>query len=595
LKGYGLIQWVDLSSGDQRREPLPDDLALKFIGGKGLGAKLLYDMTDERTDPLSPDNPLIFAIGPFTGTAVPYSGKGTFIFRSPQTGIIGESVVGGTFGAAFRWVGYTALVITGRAEKPVYLVVREDGVEVKDASHLWGKTIYETEDALKKEYGRSSIASIGPAGENLVKYAVIGNEKWRQAGRTGGGAVMGSKKLKAIVIDYDTMKWDAADPDGVRKYTSEEIIPRAREELKSYFEKGTTGLVELANEWGFFPSYYWSRGSVEGWDKIAWEAIEREVFVHAKGCFGCPTPCGRYSKVREGKYAGSEVEVEYETVYSIGGLAAVTDIKAIVWLNDLIDGLGMDTITIGNIFGFAIEAYKRGKLDPGFKLDYNEPESLYELTKMIAERRGVGDVLAEGVRAAAEKLGLQDLAIHVKGLEPAGYDPRTLKSMILSYGVSSRGACHLRLTGYFADIKGLGGDRKSVTREKTEVLTDLEEKGVLEDSFVICKFTRTLIDWEQMAKYYTLITGRETSVTDLKTAARRIINLVRMYNVKLGVRRKDDRLPKRLFKETFVHEGEERKITEEEQERFLDYYYEIRGWDKEGIPKEETLKEYGLI
>ncbi len=594
MKGYGLIYWIDLSTGKQRKEHVSDDLSWKFIGGKGIGAKILYDITDAGTNPLGPENPLIFAIGPFTGTAVPYSGKGTFIFKSPQTGIIGESVVGGTFGAAFRWIGATAMVITGKSEKPVYLVVREDGIEIKDASHLWGKTIYQTEDELKKEYGRSSIASIGPAGENLVKFAAIGNEKWRQAGRTGGGAVMGSKKLKAIVIDYDAMKWDAADPDGVRKYTAEEIIPRAREELKSYFERGTPGLVELANEWGFFPSYYWSRGSVEGWDRIAWEAIEKEVFVHAKGCFGCPTPCGRYSKVREGNYAGSEVELEYETIYSIGGLAAITDIKAIVWLNDLIDGLGMDTITLGNIFGFAIEAYKRGKLDPGFKLDYGDPESLYRLTEMIAKREGVGNILAEGVRAASEKLGLKDLAIHVKGLEPAGYDPRTLKSMILSYGASSRGACHLRFMGYYADIKGLGGDRKTISMDKTKVLTDLEEKGVLEDSFVICKFTRTLIDWEQMAKYYTLITGKETRVEDLRNAARRIINLVRMYNVRLGIRRKDDRLPRRLFRESFIHNGEERKITEEEQERFLDYYYEIRGWDKNGVPREETLSKYGL-
>ena len=213
---------------------------------------------------------------------------------------------------------------------------------------------------------------------------------------------------------------------------------------------------------------------------------------------------------------------------------------------------------------------------------------------MIAYREGIGDLLAEGVAKAAKKLGLEDLAIHVKGLEPAGYDPRTLKSMSLSYGVSSRGACHLRLVGYFADIKGLGGDRKSVSREKVEAVADLEEKAVLEDSFVICKFTRTLIDWEPMAKYYTLITGRETKVEDLKRAARRIINLVRMYDVKLGIRRKDDRLPQRLLKETFVHEGEERSITEEEMERFLDYYYELRGWDQQGVPKRETLEEYGL-
>lgn len=595
MKGYGLIHWIDLSERKVRSEPVPDELAWKFIGGKGLGAKILYDMTDANTDPLGPENPLIFAIGPFTGTAVPYSGKGTFVFKSPQTGIIGESVIGGTLGAATRWVGTTALVIMKRAERPTYLVLSENGVEFRDASGLWGKDIYETEEELRKEHGRCSVASIGPAGENLVKFAAIGNEKWRQAGRTGGGAVMGSKRLKAIVVEYDTQKWDAADPEGVRKFSAEVIVPRARQELKSYFERGTPGAVELANLWGFFPSYYWSRGSVDGWENIAWDAIKREVFVHPRACFGCPTPCGRYSRVREGRYSGSEVELEYETIFAIGGLNAITDIKAIVWLNDQADRLGMDTITLGNVFGFAIEAYKRGKLDPGFKLDYGDPEALHRLADMIARREGVGDILAEGVASASRKLGLEDLAVHVKGLEPAGYDPRTLKSMIIGYGLSSRGACHLRITGYYADIRGLGGDRKTINMEKTLVLANLEELAAIGDSLVLCRFsTRTTIAWEEMARYYSMITGREAGVEDMRNAARRIINLTRMYNVRLGVRRKDDRLPKRLLREAFVHEGEERRITEEEQERFLDLYYEVRGWDREGVPKPETLRQLGL-
>lgn len=595
MRGYGFIHWVDLSEREVRSEQVPDELAWNFIGGKGLGAKILYDITDERTDPLGPENPLIFAIGPFTGTAVPYSGKGTFVFKSPQTGIIGESVIGGTLGAATRWIGVTAVVVKGRADKPTYLLLNENGVELRDASHLWGKDIYETEDTLKKEHGRCSVASIGPAGENLVKFAVIGNEKWRQAGRTGGGAVMGSKKLKAIVVEYDSPKWDAFDPEGVRKFSTEVVIPRAKQELKAYFEKGTPGGVELANLWGYFPSYYWSRGSVDGWENIAWEAIKREVFVHARGCFGCPTPCGRYSKVREGRYAGSEVELEYETIFAIGGLNGITDIKAIVWLNDMADRLGMDTITLGNAFGFAIEAHKRGKLDPGFKLDYGEPESLYRLGEMIARREGVGDVLAEGVASAARRLGLEDLAVHVKGLEPAGYDPRTLKSMIIGYGLSSRGACHLRITGYYADTRGLGGDRKTINMEKTLVLANLEELAAIGDSLVLCRFsTRTTIAWEEMAKYYSMITGKQATAEDMRTAARRIINITRMYNVRLGLRRKDDKLPKRLLRESFVHDGEERKITEEEQEKFLDLYYEVRGWDKDGVPKLETLKQLGL-
>jgi Aldehyde:ferredoxin oxidoreductase len=210
----------------------------------------------------------------------------------------------------------------------------------------------------------------------------------------------------------------------------------------------------------------------------------------------------------------------------------------------------MDTITLGNVFGFAIEAYKRGKIDPGFKLDYGDPESLYELAEMIARREGVGDILAEGVAHASRKLGLEDIAVHVKGLEPAGYDPRILKSMILSYGVSSRGACHLRMMGYFLDIRGIGGDRNAVNEEKTVALAEWEEKCVLWDSLLACKFSRTVMEPEQMAKYYTLITGRQTTPGDLRRAARRIINLVRMYNVRHGIRRKDDKLPKSFLKET---------------------------------------------
>jgi len=592
--GYGLIHWVDLSKGRVKSEPVPDDLAWNFIGGKGIGAKILYDLTDERTDPMGPENPLIFSIGPFTGTAVPYSGKGAFVFKSPLTGIMGDSIIGGTIGAAARWAGTTAIVITGRAEKPVYILVSENGAEIRDASHLWGLDIYRTEEEIKKEHKRCSVAAIGPAGENLVKFAVIGNEKWRQAGRTGGGAVMGSKKVKAIAIEYEKQKWDAHDPEKVVRYSAEEIIPRAKEVLKSYFERGTPAMVEIANEWGFFPSYYWSKGSLEGWEAISWDSIKREVFVHPRACFGCPTPCGRYCKVKDGKYEGSEVELDYETIYAIGGLNAIKDIKAIVWLNDQADRLGMDTITLGNVFGFAIEAYKRGKIDPGFKLDYGDADSLYELAEMIAKRKGVGDILAEGVARASKKLGIEEIAVHVKGLEPAGYDPRTLKSMMLSYGVSSRGACHLRMMGYFIDIRGIGGDRNAVNEEKARVLAEWEEKCVLWDSLLACKFSRTVIEPEQMAKYYTMITGRQTTPDDLRRAARRIINLTRMYNVRHGMRRENDRLPKRLIKEAFLHEGEERKITEEEQERFLSLYYRIRGWNEDGVPKPETLREYGL-
>ncbi len=583
LPGYGEIVTVDLSTRDVSFSPVPDSLALRYVGGKGIGLRMLYDMTSPSTDPLGPDNPLILAIGPLTGTAVPFSGKAAFTFKSPQTGVLGESVVGGTLGAALRWIGVTALVVKGASEDPVYLLVSPEGIEVRDARNLWGLRIYETTDLLKEEHGRAaSVAAIGPAGENLVSFACVGNEYWRQAGRAGAGAVMGSKRLKAVVVVHDGPDWDAHDPDGVRSLAAS-MMPRIREGLRSYFESGTPGIVELANRMGFFPSLYWSRGSLEGWEGISWEAL-REIFLGPRGCAVCPTPCGRLAEVDGGEHAGARAEVEYETLFALGGLVGVTDVREVTWLNSLADDLGLDTISLGNVLGFAIEAHRRGKLDPGFALSYGDAEALGRLTEMIAKREGVGDLLAGGVRRASEALGLEDLAIHVKGLEPSGYDPRTLKGMIVSFGVSSRGACHLRLMGYYADIKGFGGGPDEVTEEKMLVIADLEERSVLMDSLLLCKFSRTVMLWGEMAEFYRLVTGVDVGEDGLREAAKRIIDLSRWFNVREGVHREHDRLPRRLVDEPLVHEGAERKITQEEVERSLDLYYRLRGWNEQGVP-----------
>ncbi len=583
LPGYGEIVTVNLSIREVSVSPTPESLALRYVGGKGIGLRMLCDMTSPSTDPLGPDNPLVLAIGPLTGTAIPFSGKAAFSFKSPQTGVLGESIVGGTLGAALRWVGVTALVVEGASRDPVYLLLTPEGVEVRDARRLWGLGIYETTDLLKEEHGRTaSVAAIGPAGENLVSFACVGNEYWRQAGRTGAGAVMGSKRLKAIVVAHDGPDWDAHDPDGVRSLAAS-MMPRIREGLKSYFERGTPGIVELANRMGFFPSLYWSQGSIEGWEGLSWDAL-REIFLGPRGCAGCPTPCGRLAEVDGGRRAGARAEVEYETLFALGGLVGVTDVREVTWLNSLADDLGLDTISLGNVLGFAIEARRRGRLDPGFRLECGDSEALGRLTEMIARREGVGDLLAGGVRRAAEALGLEDLAVHVKGLEPSGYDPRTLRGMIVSFGVSSRGACHLRLMGYYADIKGMGGGPDEVTEEKMRAIADLEERGVMMDSLLLCKFSRTVMLWREMAESYRLVTGVDLGGEGLREAARRIIDLAKWYNLREGLGREDDRLPRRLVEEPLRHGGEERRIGWGDVERSLDLYYRIRGWDERGVP-----------
>ena len=537
MKGYGLIQWVDLSSGDQRREPVPDDLALKFIGGKGLGAKLLYDMTDERTDPLSPDNPLIFAIGPFTGTAVPYSGKGTFIFRSPQTGIIGESVVGGTFGAAFRWVGYTALVITGRAEKPVYLVVREDGVEVKDASHLWGKTIYETEETLKKEYGRSSVASIGPAGENLVKYAVIGNEKWRQAGRTGGGAVMGSKKLKAIVI-IGTESFRVPDPKGYREVYDEIYRMAVASSLtKKYHDLGTAANILPLNKIGALPTRNFSSGKFELAEEISGEKLAETVLARRIACTNCPVACIHIAGLREEYpeekffYKVKMIPYDYELLYALGSNLGVGSREGVLKLIQAVEEDGLDAISTGIVLAWATEAYLRGLV--------SEKETLVPLNwghwdnyvkaihNIVAQPNDFYKTLALGVEEAARRYGGLEFALSYNRVEPAGYHtgPLYIASLVTGFRHS-----HLDAGAYSMDEALVKESRNLPPPNKAaSMIVDEESWRQILNSLVICLFARKIYKPEIVAKALKPL-GYELEPQDLVELGRRIY--VEKQNIK---------------------------------------------------------------
>jgi len=599
IPGYGgKIVKVNLSTKSVVIEDIDRYMARSYIGGKSLGTYLLlrYMKGSWDVDPLSPENVLIIASGPFNGTMVPMASRVTLVFKSPLTGVYGESVVGGSFGAYMKWAGVDAIVIIGRSPEPTYLLISDESVEIRNASKLWGRGIFETEDTLREEHGRDStrVLAIGQAGEKLVKFAAVGHEYYRQAGRCGGGAVMGSKNLKAVAVRINKKEVTYFNEDRLREVVSE-LHRKIREHpsLQSYATKGTPGFVEKANVFGFFPTRYWRKVVFDKYENIKWESLSR-YRVGRMSCFGCPVACHQYVEVNEPPYIGSKVTLEYETIFAIGGLCEIDDIRAIAHLNMLMDDYGVDTISAGNVLAFAIEAYRRGKLSIDRELRYGDPECLEWLLEKIVKREGIGKVLAEGVAKAAKLLDLNELAIHVKRLEPPGYDPRTLKGMILSYAVSPRGACHLRLMGYHADLLGLGGGRFSTSKEKVEILVDLENKGIMYDSLPVCKFGRYIYDWDVMKEVLNALTGFNYAVNELKLIANRIRTLIRLFNNKVGVSRDTDTLPRRFIREAVEYEGNQHRVTEEEINRMLDAYYELRGWDENGIPKKETIEKLKL-
>ena len=404
--------FVDLSSRSVKLLEV-EKASRSFLGGRGVGTYLFWAFKGFLADPLSGENPLIIASGPLTGTGIPMSGRAAAVFRSPLTGIIGASNLGGKLGPAMRFSGVDVLVVVGRSERPTYLVVHEGGVEFRDASHLWGKDAIETEEILLKEHGKTAaVLTIGPAGENKVRFASINHDLWRQFGRTGGGAVMGSKMLKAIVFLPEKREVPVTMPDKLNEFLRSFIPYFVREKsVKDLFNAGTLRLVELANQMGFFPTYNWTAVSMDGWEKIAWP-IFKTYFVKPGACLHCPASCHRLVKSK--KY-GTEVDIDYETVFALGGLTGCADPDELIKLNDLADRLGMDTISLGGVLALAIEASKRrgGETKWGC-------EGLAKLVEDIAYRRGLGDVLAEGERVAAQRLGLEELGARVTGAETAG-------------------------------------------------------------------------------------------------------------------------------------------------------------------------------
>jgi len=586
MKGYaGKILRANLSQRAIEIENLPDEICREYIGGKGFGAKVLSEETTPGTDPYDPSNILIFATGPVNGTTLSGAAKFCAVFKSPLTGIWGESQCGGYFAPQMKYAGYDAVIINGRSTKPVYIAIKDDEVRVEDAGHLWGKDTFETERIIKEDHGKEfQVLCIGPAGENLVRYACINHARGRQFGRCGGGAVMGSKKLKALAVN-GSGSVEISRPDEFDSFKLE-LGKRIGERLKSLREYGTPPIMAVTNATGTLPTRYWTAGKFEGFEKINATAMKR-IVKRSKACFACSVACGKICEIDTGPYAGTVVEgPEYETLFAFGSLCGNDNLESIVKANEICDRLGIDTISAGNAIAFAMECREKGlatkENTKEENLTFGNHEAIISVLRKIAYRKGIGDILAHGVKKTAEILGInaEKLAVHVKGLEPPGYDPRGLKGAALAYAVSCRGACHLRHMAYRPNLTGKHPFRKGKINRlsysgQAKMVKDQENFYTLIDSMVLCRFvclpTIGPILWEELTRLYSIVTGVEVKKKDLVTLATKINNLVRSFNAREGIDRADDTLPERFMKERL--EGQ--IIRKKKFETMVDDYYRI--------------------
>jgi aldehyde:ferredoxin oxidoreductase len=572
--------WINLSEQTHRVESIDDGVFRRYLGGKGLATHLLLERNPPGVDPLSAENLLIFALGPVTDTPILGSSRYGVFTKSPQTGIYSESYSGGKTAEPMSKTGYDAIILHGKSSKPVFLEITDRSVVFHDAADLWGKGIYETEDAVLRavDVKGAKAVVIGPAGENLVRFALIANDYWRSAGRTGVGAVLGSKQVKAIVF-HGEAKRVVAHPDqaeAIRKKT----LAKAKDNpgVAAYKNLGTPMMVAILTNVTAFPTRYWSQGKYEHWEKLSAETMNKRLDTKPRACSKCFMACGKYSIVQEGRHKGLKIEgPEYETIYAFGGLCMIDQLEEIAYLNDICDNLGIDTITAGNLAGFAIEASRRGKISD--KLDYGDVDGIARLLERIVKREGTGAILAEGIRFASQEWGLEDIAVHVKGMEPAGYDPRSLKGMGLAFATSDRGACHLRTTFYKPELAGISPPDQM--EGKAEVFVDFEDRLNIFDAMIFCRFFRDLYPWEDLGEVIEATTGMKLREQELRQIASNIADATRTFNLREGVTREDDTLPRRFFDEP-IEEG--KILRREDFDRLLNEYYELRGWDERGVP-----------
>jgi aldehyde:ferredoxin oxidoreductase len=609
----GQVLRVNLSTGEISAEQINQAWAREYLGGAGLATRYLYDEVPSGIDALDVENKLIFMTGPLTGTASASASRYSVVSKSPQTGIWGQANSGGSFGPALKRSGYDGVIFEGISPQPVYLKINAGQPELCNAQHLWGKTVPETEDAIQGESKpKYTIASIGPAGENLVRYAAIMNNKHRAAGRCGLGAVMGSKRLKAIACS-GSEPVHITNETGFRQAARRQIGFLDESMLKVVFDTfGTNMIADMVNVRGGYPTRNWQESVFEGIEEVNAEGIADSVFLEGVACFACPVTCGRRTAIKGGKWQGHSGEgPEYETTNTFGAMCGISDINAITMANYLCNQYGLDTISTGSTIAFSMECFERGILDientGGKEIRFGDPDLIVELVEKIALREGIGDLLAEGTRVMSHKLGggSEHFAMQVKGLELPAYDPRAAKICGLGYVTANRGGDHI--TSYveaptFIDVPLLVIEDSAIKDplvadpEEAHVVVDMENALSALDAIGCCKFMGMGLTSQDMVDLIVYATGWDFTFQEYLACGERNYNLARVYSIREGIDRDSDMLPERLLEDRLPSgPAEGRVIERDDLEAMKDAYYEYRGWDPvNGFPTPQKLISLGL-
>ena len=573
---------VDLGSGKIEQFPLDEEMLHKFIGGRGLGARLTFDLIEPKIDPLSPENVLIFSAGPLTATPVVTSSRFNLSTKSPLTGTITNSTAGGRWGARFKQCGFDALIIAGKAERPVYLSIKDEICQIKDARALWGKEVPQTVAEVLEAEGRGSVLAIGPAGECQVRMASIQVDETRALGRGGVGAVMGSKNLKAIFV-HGTKTVRVADEEQLKfvLYQTNRWLKASPITSKGLPEFGTPVMVNIINKAGIFPTRNFQASCVDWAHLISGETIREKLFKGRRGCWRCPIACGRKTATKRMSGKGPE----FEGLWALGPNLNIKNLETITEANYLCNRFGLDLISTGGTIACAMELSEKGFAKLGLK--FGDEAVLLDLLRKIAYREGIGDELAEGSLRLAKKYGHQEISMSVKGLELPAYDPRGAQGMGLAYATSNRGGCHLR-GGYLIAQEVLGVP-KMVDRFSTDGKAGLvivtQNLSAAVDSLVMCLFTNFAISGDYYGRLLSAVTGSHYAPQELQEIGERIWNLERTFNLRAGFTSADDTLPPRLLNDP-IPSGPSQGHTVN-LNKMLPEYYRFRGWDEEGRPGEE--------
>lgn len=599
----GKLLRINLSSGDSREEEIPDAVFRKYLGGRGLGAKILCEELKPHIPPLGEENKIIFSTGPLTGSGMFGCARLCITTKSPHTGTYLCSFSGGSLADKIKSNGYDAVVIEGRAEKPSYIWIEDGKVSIEDASSLWGFTTSKAEEKIKleKKAGKGEIACIGPAGEHLLSYACVVNDV-RIAGRGGAGAIMGSKHLKAIGFNGGSQKIEPKDKETFRSIRQQMLKIMMDDPYSKTFQiYGTQFGAEMGHKMGLFPIANFQQREFSNIEGISGEAFQKYK-VKDYSCHGCPLGCSNILELREGKHKGVRLRgPEYETLFALGGHCQVSDPEAIIYANWLCDEYGIDTISTGVSIGFAMELYEKGLISKedlgGLELTFGNADAMVKMVEMIIEKKGFGETLSKGVKYASQSIGkgAQDFAAHSKGLEFPGYDPRTIKGMGLAFATSPQGASHNRGSSFLSDPSNFLKEE-----EAPLIIKESQELSAVIDSLISCSFTTfryfqsksSSPDW--YAKLLGALTGDEafSSPANLLSIGERIFNLERCFNVRDGFSRKDDCIPRRFSDEPFPSGFAKGQTVD--LDKMLNSYYQMRGWDEKGIPGEEKLRELDI-